>query len=168
MTQVSEVMTRSVRSISPADSLQAAAQLMQELDVGALPVCGGDDVVGMVTDRDITIRGVARGCPADSTAVSDVMTTGIECCFEDDSLEAATEKMQLAQIRRLPVLDRDNRLVGVLALGDIAAKADSAQAAETLSEVSEPAMPANIDMAEDEDQEDEERTQELAGTLSPR
>jgi len=153
MTQISEVMTRNVRSISPSESLQFAARTMRELDVGAIPVCDGERLVGMVTDRDITLRGVALGRPSDSTPVSEVMTGDVECCFEDEPLEEATEKMELAQIRRLPVLDREHKLVGLLALGDIAAKADAAQAAEALSRISEPAVPAqggSIDEAEED------------------
>ena len=167
MTQISDVMTRNVRSISPSESLQLAAQTMQELDVGAIPVCDGDRLVGMVTDRDITIRGVAPGRPYDSTPVSEVMSDNVESCFEDESLEDATEKMEIAQIRRLPVLDRDNKLVGVLALGDIAAKSDASQAAEALSSISEPAMPAQAgSIEEDADAEEEEESQESTGATT--
>lgn len=141
MTRVAEVMTRGVRSMSPRDSLQFAAQAMDELDVGVIPVCEKERLIGMVTDRDITVRGVAQGCPADSTPISDVMSEDVLCCFEDQSIEEATEQMRAAQVRRLPVLDKNKRLVGMLALGDVAAKAGSEQAGDALSEISEPAEP---------------------------
>lgn len=142
MTQVAEVMTRGVRSMSPDDTLQFAAQAMEELDVGVIPVCEGERLVGVVTDRDITVRGVAQGLPADSTPIREVMSEDPEVCFEDDSVEDAAQKMQAAQIRRLPVLDEDENLVGILALGDIAAKTDGQDLAQVLSEISEPAAPA--------------------------
>ncbi|HZE91134.1 MAG TPA: CBS domain-containing protein [Rhizobacter sp.] len=141
MSQVAKFMTRGVRSMSPGDTLQCAAQAMEELDVGAIPVCDGERVVGIVTDRDITVRGVAPGLPIGSTPISEVMTEGVEYCFEDESIEEAREQMQSAQIRRLPVLDRQKRLVGILALGDVAAKVDSDQAGEALADISEPAEP---------------------------
>ncbi len=141
MTQVAEVMTRGVRSMSPRDSLQFAAQAMDELDVGVIPVCDQERLVGMVTDRDITVRGVAQGRPADSTPVSEVMSEDVLCCFEDQSIEEATEQMRAAQVRRLPVLDKDKHLVGMLALGDVATKAGSDEAGEALTEISEPSEP---------------------------
>jgi CBS domain-containing protein len=141
MTQVAQVMTRGVRSMSPTDTLQFAARAMDELDVGSLPVCDGGHVVGMVTDRDITVRGVAQGLPVETTPLSEVMSEGVEYCFEDETIDDATEQMQSAQIRRLPVLDRQKRLVGMLALGDVAAKANSDQAGEALADISEPAEP---------------------------
>ena len=141
MTQVANVMTRGVRSMRRDDTLKFAAQAMDELDVGSIPVCEGDRVVGIVTDRDITVRGVAQGLPVDTTPVSAVMSEGVEYCFEDETVDDATEQMQSAQIRRLPVLDRQKKLVGMLALGDVAAKANSDQAGEALADISEPAEP---------------------------
>ena len=141
MTQVAEVMTRGVRTMSPTDSLMFAARAMEELDVGVIPVCEGDRVVGMVTDRDITIRGVAHGCPIDSTPLRDVMSADVQCVYEDQSLEEVSEQMQDAQIRRLPVLDRRDHLVGILSLGDVATRGSVDEAGEALSEISEPAQP---------------------------
>ncbi|RZI84465.1 MAG: CBS domain-containing protein, partial [Rubrivivax sp.] len=141
MTQVAEVMTRGVRSMMPGDSLQLAAQAMDELNVGVIPVCDGDQLIGMVTDRDITVRGVAQGLPADSTPIREVMSENVRCVFEDQSIDEATAQMQSAQVRRLPVLDREKRLVGILALGDVAAKTDDECAGEALSNISEPAEP---------------------------
>ncbi len=141
MTQVAEVMTRGVRALSPSDNLQRAAQAMDELNVGAIPVCENERVVGVVTDRDITLRGVAQGCAPDRTPLRLVMSQDVETCYEDDDLEDVTEKMQNAQIRRVPVLDRSNHLIGMLSLGDVASKADEDEAGETLSDISEPSEP---------------------------
>lgn len=141
MTQVAEVMTRGVRSMAPTDNLQLAAKAMDEMNVGVIPVCDGDRLVGMVTDRDITVRGVAQGRQADRTPLREVMSPDVLCVHEDDELEDVTAKMQDAQIRRLPVLDRNDRLVGMLSLGDLAAKGDIAQAGVALSDISEPAAP---------------------------
>ncbi len=141
MTQVADVMTRDVRTLSPKDSMLLAAQAMEELNVGSVPVCDGEQLLGMVTDRDITIRGVAHGKPADSTPLRDVMSTGVRWCFEDDSIDKVVDEMRDAKIRRLPVVDRDKHLVGILSLGDVAAKADSFEAGEALADISEPAEP---------------------------
>jgi CBS domain-containing protein len=142
MTPVAQVMTRDVRSMMPSDNLQRAAQAMEELNVGAIPVCdGGGKVVGIVTDRDIIVRGVARGRPADRTPLSDVMSAPVECVYEDDALEAVCERMQGQQIRRVAVLDSDDRLVGIVSLGDVATKADVESAGEALADISEPAAP---------------------------
>jgi CBS domain-containing protein len=141
MRHVGEVMTRGVRSMAPTDSLQLAAQAMDELNVGALPVCDNERVVGMLTDRDIVVRAVAQGRPADRTPLSEVMSTGVECVHEDDGLEEVSQKMQDRQIRRMAVLDQGGKLVGMLALGDLAAKIDSPLGGEALAGISDPAEP---------------------------
>jgi CBS domain-containing protein len=141
MTQVSQAMTTGVRSMAPNESMMKAAQAMSELDVGVIPVCDGDRLVGMVTDRDIVLRGVAQGCPADETPLSAVMTRDALWCREDQSLEEVAEKMRDAQIRRMPVVDRDQHLVGMLSLGDIATKVDVHESGEVLKEISEPSTP---------------------------
>lgn len=141
MTQVSQAMTRGVRAMAPTESIMKAAQAMSELDVGVIPVCDGERLVGMITDRDIVLRGVAQGCAADDTPLSAVMTRDACWCFEDQPVEEAIEQMREAQIRRLPVVDRDRHLVGMLSLGDIATKADSGEAGEALQEISEPSRP---------------------------
>jgi CBS domain-containing protein len=142
MKQVKDVMTAGVRTMSPSDSVVLAAQAMEELDVGALPVCDGRRVLGMVTDRDIVLRGVAQGLVPDSTTVDAVMTGDVEWVFEDEEAGEAAARMQQLQIRRLPVLDREKRLVGIVSLGDLAAKGDAEQAGEALADISEPARPA--------------------------
>ena len=139
--QVADVMTRGIRSMRPDDTVQFAAQAMDELNVGTLPVCENERVIGIVTDRDITVRGVAQALPPESTPLSDVMSQPVECCHEDDPLEEASAKMQRKQIRRMAVLDRQDQLVGILSLGDVAAKADAGRAGETLRSISTPSEP---------------------------
>ena len=141
MTQVSQAMTTGVRSMAPNESVMKAAQAMSELDVGVIPVCDGDRLVGMVTDRDIVLRGVAQGCPADQTPLSSVMTRDAVWCYEDQSVEEVAEKMRESQVRRMPVVDRDQHLVGMLSLGDIATKAGMREGGEALKEISEPSEP---------------------------
>lgn len=141
MTTVKDVMTRGVRSLSPTDTVQFAAQAMDELAVGSVPVCDGQKLVGMVTDRDITIRSTAQGLPADTTSLSQVMSEGVRWCYEDQTLEEAARQMCDAQIRRLPVVDREKRLVGVLSLGDVAVKFSAEEAAQALRDISKPAEP---------------------------
>jgi CBS domain-containing protein len=141
MRQVADVMTRGVRSMAPTDTLQLAAQAMDELNVGALPVCDHERVVGVLTDRDIVVRAVAQGRPAQSTPLSEVMSGDVECVCEDDPLEEVSEKMEQHQIRRMPVLSTEGKLVGMLSLGDLAAKAHTPLAGEALAGISQPAAP---------------------------
>jgi CBS domain-containing protein len=137
---ISEIMTRDVESIGPDDTLQQAATKMKELGVGPLPVCQNRSVVGMVTDRDITVRAVAEGLDPATTAVRHVMSEEIVCCFDDQEVEVAARLMQTKQIRRVMVMDRDKKLVGIVTLGDLASEAvDTHRAGEILHEVSEAA-----------------------------
>lgn len=137
---INEIMTRNVKTIGPETTLIDAAREMRELDIGFMPVCDGERVVGTVTDRDITIRGVARGLDPNSTPISDVMNTGhVLFCFDDEDLEQAARLMRDAQIRRLPVMNREKKLVGVVALADVARAADERLSGETLGGVSTPA-----------------------------
>ena len=138
--QISEVMTRNVRVVSPDDTLQAAAQVMDELNVGAVPVCTGERLVGMITDRDITVRAVASGLPADGTPVKDVMTEQVRWCFEDQDVDEVMQQMSDVQIRRMPVVDHDQRLVGIVSLGDLATK-HGADVEDTLERISSPSEP---------------------------
>jgi len=139
--KVSEVMSRDVMVARPQDSIRSVAQRMTQIDVGSLPVCDGERLAGIVTDRDIVIRVVGEGRSFE-TPVAEVMTAGVQYCLEDDDLGDAADKMAQAQVRRLPVLDRDNRVVGVLALGDVALKARDKTAGQTLEDISEPTRPA--------------------------
>jgi CBS domain-containing protein len=139
MQTVSDVMTRGVRTLSPTDTLTAAAQAMQELDVGSIPVCDGVRLVGMVTDRDIVVRGVAQ--ERVNVSLQDVMSEGLLYCHEDDTVPSAMESMRRQQVRRLPVVDKDKRLVGIVTLGDVATKGDEDDAGDALRGISEPSEP---------------------------
>ena len=137
MTKVADIMTRSIATVQREETIQAAARRMREMDVGSLPVLDGSALVGMVTDRDITVRGVAEGMVAQESRVADVMTAEVRCCRADDSIEAVMDEMGDAQVRRLPVLDANNEVVGVVALGDLATR-QSQHTDETLREISAP------------------------------
>ena len=117
---VSEVMTHDVRLATPDDSVQAAARIMESEDFGSLPVGENDRLVGMVTDRDITIRAVARGLTPGNCKVREVMSSDIKYVYADASVADAAKVMGDLHVRRLPVLDRDKRLVGIVSLGDLA------------------------------------------------
>lgn len=134
--QVSKVMTRDVKIASPEDTLQHAAQMMGDGDFGILPVGENDRLVGMLTDRDITVRAVAQGKAPDRCRVRDVMTSDIKYVYEDESLEDAARNMSELQVRRLPVLNRNKRLVGIVSLGDLALKSTK-PAAGALKDVSQ-------------------------------
>lgn len=117
--RVSQSMTRNVEIIHPADSIREAAALMAQLDIGSLPVAEDDRLIGILTDRDIAIRAVACGLGPD-TAIRAVMSTDVKYCFEDQTIEEVTENMATIQVRRLPVVNREKRLVGIVSLGDLA------------------------------------------------
>lgn len=135
--KVSEIMSRDVQVARPEDSIQSVAQRMKEIDVGSLPVCDGDRIQGMVTDRDITIRAVAEGRSFES-AVADIMTPEIEFVFDDEEAGEAADRMADAQVRRLPVVDRNKRLVGIVALADLTGRVKDKTAGQTLEDISEP------------------------------
>jgi CBS domain-containing protein len=142
MTRIADVMTRNVRTVSPADNVVIAARLMAEMDVGSLPVCVDDQLVGIVTDRDIVLRAVASGRGVDSTTLDDVMTRDPLACTEDQTLEEVLAWMGDAQVRRLPVVDGHRHVVGLVSLGDLAVKHDQGEAGDALESISEPAEPA--------------------------
>jgi CBS domain-containing protein len=133
--KVSEVMSIHVELASPTDSIQQAAQLMQKIDAGVLPVAENDRLIGMITDRDIAIRAVGEGKDP-STPVSEVMSREVRYCYEDDDIESVTENMAELQVRRLPVLTRDKKLCGILSLGDIAREHRPREAGEALQGIS--------------------------------
>lgn len=143
MTTVADVMTRGVRTMTPNDTLVQAAQAMDELNVGVIPVCDGDKLVGVVTDRDIVVRGVAQDCEPRSTKLADVMSANVRWAREDDEVDQVLSQMAEQQIRRMPVVDDRQRLVGIVSLGDIAAKdpGDEAEVGTSLSGISSPAEP---------------------------
>jgi CBS domain-containing protein len=138
--QLREIMTRDVEIIGPQATLKDAAKRMKELDVGLMPICDGEKLTGMLTDRDITVRAIAEGRNPTKTKVSDIMSPDVAYCFEDQEVEEAVSLMEVKQIRRLPIMSRDKRLVGIVSLGDLAVHTgDSDLAGEALKEVSEPA-----------------------------
>ena len=135
--KISDIMSRDVQVARPEDTLRDAAETMARIDAGSLPVCDGRRLLGIVTDRDIVVRGLAKGLGADST-ITQVMTEGVEYCFEDDDLVEVSDKMAASQIRRIPVVDRDKNLVGIVSLGDVAREARPAESGDVLEEVSQP------------------------------
>mgnify|MGYP000843924425 CR=1 FL=1 len=135
--KVREAMSRDVRIANPTETIEEAARTMVAQDLGSLPVGEGDRLVGMVTDRDIVVRAVATG-RGPGTKVRDVMSDHVKYCFEDEELEDISRNMGDIQVRRLPVLSRDKRLVGILSLGDLAVNAPQA-AGRALGGVSRPA-----------------------------
>jgi CBS domain-containing protein len=132
-------MTRDAVTIGPSQSIQQAAKMMDELNVGSLPVCDGERLVGMLTDRDIVVRAISAGMPPESP-IEDIVSGPANWCFEDEDVNVALKKMEDAQIRRLPVVDREKHLVGIIALGDIATTADGGTSS-TLAAVSTPSTP---------------------------
>ena len=142
--QVLDVMTRDVETIAPDASLQQAAEAMEAMGVGSLPVCDGRRLVGTLTDRDIVIRGVATGRSPVEMVVRECMTEDISYAFEEEDSEEVLARMRTLQIRRLAVLDREKNLVGIVSLGDIATEpraADSKEVGEAIAEISEPSRP---------------------------
>ena len=118
--KIQDVMTQDVEIAGPDDTLTTVAKMMADLDVGVLPVGENDRLVGMITDRDIAIRGVAKGDSVGGMKVRDVMTKDVKYCFDDEDTHTVAEKMAGWQVRRLPVLNTDKRLVGIVSLGDLA------------------------------------------------
>lgn len=139
---IREVMTRDVEVIHPNDTVRDAAEKMRTLNVGPIPVCDGERVLGMLTDRDIVVRGIALGKDPNSTPVSDVMTSGIEYCFDDDDADGVLERMREKQLRRFIVVDHDKKLVGIIALGDLAGEISEHKVGEALQGISEPSSPS--------------------------
>ena len=135
--QVQDLMTRDVAMINSDQSVQKAARLMADLGVGILPVGEGGRLVGMITDRDIAVRGFAVG-NGPNTRVRDVMTPDVKYCYADQDIDEIATNMANIQVRRLPVLNRDKRLVGILSLCDIVVSDDADQAIEALSGISRP------------------------------
>jgi CBS domain-containing protein len=140
--RIAEIMTQDPEVIRSDFVLKDAALMMRELDVGMLPIGKDDRLVGMLTDRDITIRATAEGRDPTKTQVHEVMTQEVVYCFEDQDVSEAAKLMQERQIRRLPILDREKRLIGIVSLGDVAVHSGEKNVvAETIKEVSEPAAP---------------------------
>jgi CBS domain-containing protein len=137
--KLKDIMTKEVEVVHPNQTLKDAAQKMRIRDIGFLPVSDGDRVLGVVTDRDIILRSTAEGTDPNTTIGQDFITTPVVYCFEDDDVEDAAKTMEEHQIRRVAILSRDdNRLVGVVSLGDIAKRGTKKTSAEVLQSVSEP------------------------------
>jgi len=137
-----DIMTRNVEVVSAGASLKDAAKKMKDLDVGLIPVCDGDRLKGVLTDRDITIRATADGRVPSKTKVSEVMSTDLAYCLEDQEVEEAVSVMEARQIRRLPIVNQNKRLIGIISLADIAVHVgDRDLSGETLEEISAPAEP---------------------------
>ena len=141
MQTIQDVMTRDVQRISPEDSVRKAAQIMAEFNIGSIPVVDGDKLVGMITDRDITVRATAAGLAPESTRVGDVMSTDVRTCNATQSIDEVLAEMGNVQIRRVPVVDQaSHSLVGIVSLGDMATK-QSKGAGQALQEISSPSEP---------------------------
>jgi CBS domain-containing protein len=135
--RVSDAMTRDVRVANPNQSIREAARMMADVDAGILPVGEQDRLVGMITDRDIAVRAVAQG-KGPETPVREVMTSEVKYCFEDEDTDHVAHNMADLQVRRLPVVNRDKRLVGILSLGDLAVMEGAKPAGEALAGISQP------------------------------
>lgn len=135
--RVSECMTTQVRVAAPDNTLQSAAQIMADIDAGFLPVAAEDRLIGIVTDRDIAIRGVAAGKPPE-TGICEIMSEDVRYCHEDDEVEDVLETMGNMQVRRLPVLDAAERLVGIVSLSDLAGNGEAEGTGKALGEITRP------------------------------
>lgn len=135
--KVSEVMTREVQTVGPDQSARDAANFMLRADAGAIPVIDGDRLIGMITDRDIAVRGVAEG-HGPETPVRELMTNDIVAAHEDDDMDDVSARMSDAQVRRLPVVDDQQRLCGIVSLGDLSREGDDGAAEQALQGVSRP------------------------------
>ena len=135
--KISEVMTTEVEKVSADQTAREAASFMLRADAGSIPVCEGDKVIGIITDRDIAVRGVAEGRGPD-TPVSELMSDGVICAREDEDIDIVAQRMSDEQVRRLPVLDADDRLCGIVSLGDLARETNGQTAEQALEGVSAP------------------------------
>ena len=135
--QINNVMSRNVKTIAADQTVREAAAIMRQLDAGVLPVDEKDKLVGMITDRDIAIRGIAEGKGPD-TKIRDVMSHEVKYCFEDEDVDHVAENMAELQVRRLPVMNRDKRLVGIVSLGDLATHGSLPKTAKALHGISQP------------------------------
>jgi len=142
--RVKDVMSHKVETVKPDDTLKHAAVKMEALDVGPLPVCDGEKLCGMLTDRDITVRAVASGKDPNRTTVRETMTSELCYAFEDQSIDEAVKLMHDHQVRRLPVLSHDKHLVGIVSLADLARSTDEHKKSKALEGVSKPGQGAPV------------------------
>ena len=142
MSTLKEIMTPQVDTISPDATAEDASAKMKDLNVGAIPVCDGDGLIGMLTDRDLVVRVMAQRRDPKAVRVGEAMTPEVSYCFEDDDVEKAAHLMSQKQIRRLPILSKSKKLVGIVSLGDLAVHGMDAKASgNVLEQVSHPAQP---------------------------
>jgi CBS domain-containing protein len=134
--KVNELMSLRVELAAPDDSIQQAAQVMHRIDAGILPVGERDRLIGVITDRDITVRAVAEGRDPKTTSVREIMSDEVRYCYEDDDIESVAENMAELQVRRLPVVNREKRLCGLISLADIARERRPREASEALEGIS--------------------------------
>lgn len=137
--QVKHKMTHPARFIGPDASIREAAEKMKIFNVGVLPVCEHNQVIGIVTDRDIAIRSTAEGRDPGRDQVRYLMSSDVECCYEDQDLEAVAQKMERRQVRRLPVLNHEEALIGIISISDLAVRGNRRIACEIFERISEPA-----------------------------
>ena len=162
--QLKEFINYHVETIGPEDTLQQAAEKMRDFDIGSIPVCDGNHLVGMVTDRDITIRAAANGDDPTIAIVSEVMTPDVVCCYENQTAEEAAALMQEHQIRRLFVLNENDELIGITSLGELATATGNRQlAGETLERVSDS---AEVPLEQDQDLSAEDETSTGVGAMA--
>ena len=136
--QIREVMTRDVTTVTPDARLSDVARIMRDEDIGSVPVAQGTELLGMVTDRDIVVRALADGSAGDQRTAGDVMTSGVQCCREDQNVGDVLKDMGDQQIRRLPVVDSEQRLVGIVSIGDLSREAKASQVGKSLEGISQP------------------------------
>ena len=136
--KVRDVMTADVYTCRPETSIFDIAELMRDEDIGAVPVVENDNLIGMVTDRDIVVRAIADSRDLSTATARTVMTGSLLYCFDDQSVEEVLDNMGEQQVRRLPVVDREKRLVGVVSIGDLCAAAPAERAGESLNQISQP------------------------------
>ena len=136
--QIRDVMTKDVTTVPPDARLSDVARIMRDEDIGSVPVAKGSELLGMVTDRDIVIRAVADGDGIEQRTASDVMTAGVQCCREDQNVGDVLKDMGDQQIRRLPVVDAEQRLIGIVSIGDLSREAKPQQVGKSLEDISKP------------------------------
>jgi len=139
--KVKEIMTENAKVIQPGTTIKEAAGIMRDMDVGVLPIADGDNISGILTDRDIVIRAVAEGKDPSEVKAGETASNDITWCYEDEDVEEVSGKMKKHKIRRLPVVDREEKLVGIVSLGDLAVQSSEEMAGETLEEISTPNRP---------------------------
>jgi len=140
--QIKDLMTREVATLPATAKATQAAETMKSLNVGAIPICDGKRLLGMVTDRDLVVRVMAEHLSPEIEMISGIMTTDVDYCYEDQTVEEAAQVMQDRQVRRMPIINHDKELVGIVSLGDVAVKgSDKSTTAEALEQISRPAAP---------------------------